>query len=91
MAALRSPALACSDADLLEFVETGGRLDFLAEGNPADGPVVEGLDVLRRYHEQRMWMSAAPLIEEFVRERQLLEAALGAARPRERWRRYSFW
>ena len=90
VAALRSPALACSDADLLEFVESGGRLDFLAEGNPTDGPVAEALGVLRRYHEQRMWTSTASLLEEFVRERRLLEAALGAPRPRERWRRYSF-
>ncbi|MCH8960642.1 MAG: ATP-dependent DNA helicase, partial [Bacteroidetes bacterium] len=59
VAALRSPALACSDADLLEFVEAGGRLDFLAEGNPTEGPVVEALEVLRRYHEQRMWTSAS--------------------------------
>lgn len=90
VAALRSPALACSDADLLEFVDAGGRLDFLADGNPTEGPVAEALDVLRRYYEQRMWTPAASLIEEFVRERRLLEAALGAPRPRERWRRYSF-
>jgi len=90
VAALRSPALACSDADLLEFVEAGGRLDFLAEGNPAQGPVTEALQVLRRFHDQRLWTSPAALIEEFVRERQLLEASLGAPRPRERWRRYAF-
>ena len=90
VAALRSPALACSDVDLLEFIEAGGRLDLLAEGNATEGPVVEALEVLRRYHEQRMWMSTSSLIEEFVRERQLLGAALGASRYRERWRRYSF-
>jgi len=90
VAALRSPALACSDADLLEFVDSGGRLELLAGGNPTDGPVSEAMDVLRRYHEQRMWTPAASLIEEFVRERRLLEAALGAPRPRERWRRYAF-
>jgi len=90
VAALRSPALACSDADLLEFVESGGRLDLLAEDNPTEGPVTEALGVLRGYHEQRMWTPAASLVEEFVRDRRLLEAALGAPRPRERWRRYSF-
>jgi len=90
VAALRSPALACSDADLLEFVEAGGRFHFLAGGNLTEGPVAEALDVLRRYHQQRMWTSTASLIEEFVRERRLLEVALGAPRPRERWRRYSF-
>jgi ATP-dependent helicase/nuclease subunit A len=90
VAALRSPALACSDADLLEFVEAGGRLDFLAEGNQADGPVAEALRILRRYHERRLWVSPAALIEEVVRDRRLLEIALGASRPRERWRRYAF-
>ena len=50
VAALRSPALACSDADLLEFVDSGGRLELLAGGNPTDGPVAEAMDVLRRYH-----------------------------------------
>jgi ATP-dependent exoDNAse (exonuclease V) beta subunit len=90
VAALRSPALACADTDLLEFVEAGGRLDFLAEGNLAHGPVAEALRILRRYHEQRLWVSPAALIEEVVRDRQLLESALGAPRPRERWRRYTF-
>jgi ATP-dependent exoDNAse (exonuclease V) beta subunit len=90
VAALRSPALACSDADLLEFVEAGGSLDLLAEGNPTEGPVAEALGVLRGYHEQRMWTPIASLVEEFVRDRRLLEAALGAPRPRERWRRYAF-
>jgi ATP-dependent exoDNAse (exonuclease V) beta subunit len=90
VAALRSPALACSDADLLEFVEDGGRLDILAENNATEGPVAEALEILRRYHEQRMWTSTASLIEEFVRERRLLGAALGSSRYREKWRRYSF-
>ena len=90
VAALRSPAFACSDADLLTFVEAGGRLDFLAERYPTDDPVTEAPCVLRRYHEQRLWVSPAALIEEVVRDRRLLETALGAPRPRERWRRYAF-
>ena len=90
VAALRSPAFACSDVDLLEFVEAGGRLDIMAEANPAQGPVAESIGMLRRFHQQRLWVSAASLIEEFVRERGLMEAALGAPRPRERWRRYAF-
>ena len=90
VAALRSPAFACADADLLAFVEAGGRLDFLSEGNPADGTVAAALRVLRRYHEQHLWVSPAALIEKVVRDRQLLEAALGAPRPREQWRRYAF-
>ncbi|MDP2950423.1 MAG: 3'-5' exonuclease, partial [Chloroflexota bacterium] len=88
--ALRSPALACSDADLLAFVESGGRLDYLAQGNPVDGPVAEALACLKVYHERRLWVSPTALIEAFTRERRLMEAALGYARPRERWRRYAF-
>jgi ATP-dependent exoDNAse (exonuclease V) beta subunit len=87
VAALRSPALACSDVDLLDFVEAGGRLDYLANGNPTEGPVAEGLEVLCRFHDLRLWTSPAALIEQLVRERQLLEAALSWPRPRERWRR----
>jgi ATP-dependent exoDNAse (exonuclease V) beta subunit len=37
-----------------------------------------------------LWTSPAALTEEWVRERQLLEIALGSPRPRERWRRYAF-
>ncbi|MCH8346526.1 MAG: UvrD-helicase domain-containing protein, partial [Chloroflexi bacterium] len=59
VAALRSPALACADTELLAFVEAGGRLDFLAQGSSAGGPVAEALGVLRRYHEQRLWVSPA--------------------------------
>ena len=36
VAALRSPAFACSDADLLTFVEAGGQFDYLAQDCPPD-------------------------------------------------------
>ena len=90
VAALRSPALSCSDTDLLEFVESGGRLDYLSERNPIEGPVASAFAVLRNYHQQRVWTSPAALIEGFLREQKLMEAAVGAARPREHWRRYAF-
>ena len=90
VAALRSPAFACSDVDLLEFVEAGGQFDYLAESDAPLGYVSEALAVLKAFHDRRRWLSPAALIEEFLRERRLMELALDDARPRERWRRYRF-
>jgi ATP-dependent helicase/nuclease subunit A len=89
-AALRSPALACSDVDLMMFVEGGGRLDYLLPETAQEGPVAMGLRVLKEYYDRRLWTHPATLIEEFVRERRLMELALAHSRPRERWRRYHF-
>ena len=90
VAALRSPAFACSDLDLLSFVEAGGRFDYLEEQTAPPGPVLEAFAVLRKYHARRLWVSPPALIESFVRERRLLELALNQRYPRERWRRYRF-
>lgn len=90
VAALRSPAFACSDVDLLEFVEAGGQFDYLAESAAPPGYVSEALAVLKAFHDRRRWLSPAALIEEFLRKRRLMELALDDPRPRERWRRYRF-
>src|SRR5438477_7267290 len=64
VAALRSPAYACSDLDLLAWLEVGGRLDYLdptsplppgegqGEGSSAGDPtrVGEALASLREFH-----------------------------------------
>ena len=89
VAALRSSAFACSDVELLEFVEAGGRLDYLRPGT-ADGPVRAALEVLEGYHRQRLWCQPDELIESFVRGRAMVEACFIRARPRERWRRLRF-
>ena len=76
VAALRSVAFGCSDADLFRHHEAGGRFDCLAV--PPDGAfdtVSEALSELRRFHQDRLWQSAAYLIDRFVRERRLMEAA----------------
>ena len=94
VAALRSPAFACSDVDLLRFSEAGSKFDYLAESlhesNDADSPVADALSVLRGFHEARMWVSLAVLIDRFIRERLLMEAAIDHPRTREQWRRYRF-
>ena len=90
VAALRSPALACSDADLLEFVEAGGQFDYLADDDPPAGYTSDALAVFRDFHERRRWTSPASLIEEFIREQRLMGLALDARQWRSRWMRYRF-
>ena len=91
VAALRSQAFGCSDVDLLQHYEAGGRFDYLAESpGITEGVVSQGLSVLKRFHEERVWQSPAVLIEGFVRDRLLLEAATMHPRMREQWRRYRF-
>ncbi len=90
VAALRSPAFACSDVDLLRFADQGGRFNYLDSDAESEGPVAEAFEALRRYHQERVWKPIPLLIDEFVRDQKLIEAAVAAARPRERWRRYRF-
>ena len=95
VAALRSPAFACSDVDLMRWREGGGWWDYLARGlddraRAAESPVGDGLVALRDYHNGRLGKSAAQLIAEFTRDRRLDELDLAEARPREAWRRRRF-
>lgn len=90
VAALRSPAFACSDVDLMKFVECGGQFDYIAEDEFPPGVVSDSLCILRKFHERRQWIAPPRLIDEFVRERRLMELAMSQRRPRERWRRYRF-
>ncbi len=90
VAALRSPAFACSDTDLLTFVEAGGQFDYLAEAEAPPGRVAEALAVLKKFHECRKWIAPAALIERFVRARRLRELALDERQWRGRWTRYVF-
>ena len=90
VAALRSPAFACTDVELMEFYEAGGRFDYLSSTGPPDGPVAEALASLKEYHASRLWSSAVYLIDRFIRDRLLMEAALDHPRTREQWRRYRF-
>ncbi|MCH8109535.1 MAG: UvrD-helicase domain-containing protein, partial [Chloroflexi bacterium] len=90
VAALRSPAFACNDIELLGFAEAGGKFDYISEEDTPEGPVADAFEVLRRYHKDRLWTSIASLIDRFVRDRLLMEAALDHPRTREQWRRYRF-
>ena len=92
VAALRSPAFGCSDGDLLRHRSKGGSFDYLVNASPdrGDGVVLGAFEVLRSFHHDRLKASTASLIDRFVRERGLMEAAVGYPRMREQWRRYRF-
>jgi ATP-dependent helicase/nuclease subunit A len=103
VAALRSPAYACSDVDLLAWAESGGRFDYEQPGSPMDGSddqraalvpgaarVGAALANLREFHKLRHRRSSAATIEAFIRDRLLAVQAFGQPRPREAWRRLRY-
>ena len=92
VAALRSPAFGCSDVDLLRHRARGGSFDYLSDDSPdrGDAVVLGAFQALRSFHRARLDESTAALIDRFVRERELMESAIGHPRMREQWRRYRF-
>ena len=89
VAALRSSAFSCSDVELLQFVDGGGRFDYQSPGS-ATGPVADSLAVLREANKKCGLKPPDELIEEFIRERRLVELSFDRRRPRERWRRLRY-
>ncbi|MCX5992965.1 MAG: UvrD-helicase domain-containing protein [Chloroflexi bacterium] len=84
--ALRSSAFTCSDVDLLQYVEAGGRLDYTLPGK-GEGRVRLALEALKAYHEQRAWTPVDRLIEDFIRGQGMQQGCYGRTRPREKLRR----
>jgi len=90
VAALRSPAYACSDVELAAYRLDGGTFNYLSPAlEAAPGRVAEALRDLRRRHEGRAGPLAA-LVERFVGERRLVEAGLYDAGNRNAFRRARF-
>ena len=90
VAALRSPAFACSDADLLRWRDAGGRWNYRQTLPDCAAPVRDGLQKIGEYHEKSRAGGVARLIADFIRERRLDELDLAENRPREIWRRRQF-
>ena len=103
VAALRSPAFACTDVELLQFHRAHRTFNYLhalslplqgLTGEGCDGgeesPVVAALSALRWFHDRRMWTATPALIDRFIRDRLLMESAISQPRTREQWRRYRF-
>jgi ATP-dependent exoDNAse (exonuclease V) beta subunit len=88
--ALRTPALACGDDDLVRYNAAGGSWDPrspVAEGVGRDDPVSRAMATLAALHECRMWMEPSALIEHILAELHFFELALVHRRPRDHWQR----
>jgi len=91
VAALRSPAYACSDVELTRFHQAGGRFNYLSPGlADHEGRVADGLRDLHAWHQRRTESSLATLVETFVAERRLVEIGLIDSGNRNAFRRARF-
>ncbi len=105
VAALRHPALGCSDADLLTWSRAGGNwwvpddpdADVLARlhDDPdhavgPDHPVARGLTTLARLRRDRADRTIGGVVEHVIDQLHLVELMLARGRPRDRWRRLRF-
>jgi ATP-dependent helicase/nuclease subunit A len=93
VAALRSVAFACTDADLLTWRAAGGRWDHsrsLPEEVDEAHPVLGAMRTLRRWHDERHWHPVDALVETVVAERRLVALTMAQRRPRDHWRRLRF-
>ena len=90
VAALRSPAFACSDVDLLDWVGARGTLDYLSSPEALPGTVADAFRSLRAFHAARVDRSVAATTEAFIRERMLAAGAFDGPRARQTWRRLRY-
>jgi ATP-dependent helicase/nuclease subunit A len=91
VAALRSPAYACSDVELASYKAAGGHWDYLSSRvEEAEGRVADGLRDLRSWHKIRHEGSLAALIDHFVAERGQVEVGILDAGNRNSFRRTRF-
>jgi ATP-dependent exoDNAse (exonuclease V) beta subunit len=90
VAALRTPALACGDDDLLRYHAAGGLWDPRApapEALEAGDPVVNAMATLADLHGRRMWIEPSALVSRIVTDLHFFELALVHRRPRDHWQR----
>ncbi len=92
VAALRSPAYACSDVEIARFrLAEGGSFNYLSPAlSGFEGLVADGLRSLRSWHLQRADLSLAVLVERFVADRRLVEIGLLDSGNRNAYRRARF-
>jgi ATP-dependent exoDNAse (exonuclease V) beta subunit len=87
--ALRSPALACSDAELARHKLDGGTFNYLSPANPP-GPVTGALARLRTFHEARPTTSVADLVQVILGETGIVASGLFDRGDRDAFRRARF-
>jgi len=91
VAALRSPAFACSDVDLARHRAAGGRFNYHhPDLEKWEGPVSDGLRALGEFHRDRHNISLAALVERFVFARGTIETGVLDQRDRNSFRRARF-
>jgi len=94
VAALRTPAFACGDNDLLIWKRRyRGSWDYLnpaPDDAPLEHPVAAGLGRLRLLHEQRSWTSPSEILEMVLRQGRFFELGASVRRPRDLWRRLRY-
>ena len=93
IAALRAPAFACSDVDLLQWRLAGGAWDHRRpppDTIGVDHPVAHAMAALAAYHAARLEVPVDELVERVIRERKLVELTFAQRRPRDHWRRLRF-
>ncbi len=91
VAALRSPAYACSDVELAEFKLDGGRFDYLHSSlDQRQGRVPDALRSLLHFHQSRHSHSLASLVDRFLVDRALAEIGILDQGSRNSFRRARF-
>ncbi len=92
VAALRSPAYACSDPEIADYRLTQqGSFNYLSPGlETKDGSVAEGLRDLGHWHEGRGRHSIASLVDAYINARRLVEIGLLDGGNRNAFRRARF-
>lgn len=89
IAALTTPALGCSDEDLLSWRRASGTWDYRVPGND-DSRVGVAFAWLRSMHEARWNMNVAQLVDRILEDRRMFELAYLQDRQREPWHRLRF-
>jgi ATP-dependent exoDNAse (exonuclease V) beta subunit len=89
VAALRSPAFACSDSELAAHRLRGGSFNYVNPANPP-GPVTEALARLRAFHDGRRARSLAGLVQAVLAETGLVASAVYDRASRDTFRRARF-
>jgi len=90
--ALRTPAFACADDELVGYHLAHGPWDYRRRppDELRDHVVTRALAALHELHRDRWTTSVSGLLDRIVRERHVLELALAYPRPRDHWRRVRF-
>ncbi|HEU0073661.1 MAG TPA: UvrD-helicase domain-containing protein [Dehalococcoidia bacterium] len=92
VAALRSPAYACSDPEIAAYrLQQGGSFNYLwPDLNTRHDRVAGSLRDLRNWHERRSAYSIAALVDAFINDRRLVEIGLLDSGNRNAFRRARF-